>query len=670
MIKKILSLIFDRQFIIYSIIGVSGVALDFIVYLILVKAGIPPVAASLVSVSVGIVNNFFWNAHYNFKRKDRLLQRFLHFYAVGATGVVLSAVIILLLHDIIGMNDIYAKLISVPFIVITQYFLNKNISFADDYAKIPVRLIMVVGIAFISLCVFAFNAPYYNFTDENDNLLGAMQMVSQGSVIYQDYFSHHMPLTYFVAAPLMALFGTNLIAVKVMFGLCMGTWTLIMSRHLLKKSLALYAAFILFIPITQVLAWSHMLLAETLIAYALTHAMILFATRDQERSFVKDGLVYAVLGSIPILSSLSFAPISVLIYSILGIHLILHRRKIRWHNLITIGAGVGLPFLLLIIYFVVTRSFSEFMAEAIRFNTSYYSLFTPEAGHGLMESLLTVPQGAFASLYESLSFSGGAVQPFAFLFTLSIVLSVCVLLYKHRYLESAIFSLALGLAGSRMGFSYVFSGPDRARAGIIVAISGLFLVLYAMQLILQVKSVNSKSSESSVKFFDLTKITISATLLLLLFASISHMSKNAIDYRRGGSTILTVEEAGSPSRVINLINRPSDTYWLGPIDFSSQLITKSRNVSAYRFYPPWVAACPSCTTELIDDIKHGKPRVIVMDTRMSIWGIPVESYANQLITSFDQDYYQVSDIRLRQYYFRDTSRSDINAILSKAGYEI
>ena len=119
-----------RELIKYCIIGCSGALLDFIVYTILIKAfGMNYLLANALSVTAGITNNFFLNAYLNFKVTDKLFKRFISFYLVGMLGLLVSEILLYLLVDIMSMNSIIAKIITIFVITIVQFILNKTITF-------------------------------------------------------------------------------------------------------------------------------------------------------------------------------------------------------------------------------------------------------------------------------------------------------------------------------------------------------------------------------------------------------------------------------------------------------------------------------------------------------------------------------------------------------------
>jgi putative flippase GtrA len=113
----------------YALIGISGVTLDTLLYLVLTRGGVPPVAATVLSTTAGILNNYVLNAKLNFGTSLNLVhgRRFL---TVGLLGLVVAAVSLQVLIEL-GMDDVVAKLVSVPVVVVSQFVANKRWSFAD-----------------------------------------------------------------------------------------------------------------------------------------------------------------------------------------------------------------------------------------------------------------------------------------------------------------------------------------------------------------------------------------------------------------------------------------------------------------------------------------------------------------------------------------------------------
>lgn len=154
-----------RNFILYGIIGVSGALLDLVIFLILFNLlDISAVPATAISVLFGITNNFILNTIFNFKKTDRLFLRYISFMSIGVFGLLLST-LILALGEVFAVNANLSKVLSIPIIVLFQYFLNKRLSFHDfnpafnvkDFVKHFWKLhggILLINIIFVASCLF------------------------------------------------------------------------------------------------------------------------------------------------------------------------------------------------------------------------------------------------------------------------------------------------------------------------------------------------------------------------------------------------------------------------------------------------------------------------------------------------------------------------------------
>lgn len=121
----------SRSLLVYAVIGVSGVTLDFCLFLVLFNVfGLHPQISNALSITAGIANNFTWNTLFNFRKRDRILLRFARFYSVGLAGIALTFVLLAAFSGELGMNPNIVKACSLPLVLIFQYTLNKRWSFA------------------------------------------------------------------------------------------------------------------------------------------------------------------------------------------------------------------------------------------------------------------------------------------------------------------------------------------------------------------------------------------------------------------------------------------------------------------------------------------------------------------------------------------------------------
>ena len=115
----------------YGVIGVTGVAIDFIIFALLVSAGMLPVIATTISTLAGITNNYTWNSLLNFRLKLSG-TRGAKFLTVGLIGLATSAGLLQLLITL-GLDPITAKWLSIPIVVGGQFLANKFWTFRSEY---------------------------------------------------------------------------------------------------------------------------------------------------------------------------------------------------------------------------------------------------------------------------------------------------------------------------------------------------------------------------------------------------------------------------------------------------------------------------------------------------------------------------------------------------------
>ncbi|MDR3563140.1 MAG: GtrA family protein [Negativicutes bacterium] len=122
----------NEHFIKYSLIGCVGVSLDMVSFVVLSHILFWPYQlANAASVSVGITNNFFFNAFFNFGTTDRLLKRYFRFYSVGMIGLVLSAGLLYIFIEMALLNKVLAKALCIVIVALVQFNLNKKYTFKE-----------------------------------------------------------------------------------------------------------------------------------------------------------------------------------------------------------------------------------------------------------------------------------------------------------------------------------------------------------------------------------------------------------------------------------------------------------------------------------------------------------------------------------------------------------
>lgn len=135
LIKHIILNIYSRfrNLILYGIIGGVSAGIDFIIFYALTTLGeVYYLFANIISVSFGISISFILNKKYNFKVNDKVLKRFMIFISVGLSGMLLSSVLLYVFIDILYFEKMVSKFLSIVFVVLIQFFVNKFITFKKE----------------------------------------------------------------------------------------------------------------------------------------------------------------------------------------------------------------------------------------------------------------------------------------------------------------------------------------------------------------------------------------------------------------------------------------------------------------------------------------------------------------------------------------------------------
>ena len=127
-----------RTFWQFSIVGASNTVVDIgVLYLLTRLFGMGPISANLISVEIAIIWSFTWNSLWTFSQRnpqDSLIKKLLIFQFVSLGGYVVNQIMFLLFFEMVGIFDLFAKVLTVPFTLVFNYILNSRWTFRDAKA--------------------------------------------------------------------------------------------------------------------------------------------------------------------------------------------------------------------------------------------------------------------------------------------------------------------------------------------------------------------------------------------------------------------------------------------------------------------------------------------------------------------------------------------------------
>jgi putative flippase GtrA len=115
-----------KSFIKFSLVGVLNVIVNLIVYYILVYFGMKYVYANMIGYFCGVLNSFFWNKKFVFKKSDNRAWKILVKTGIVYTFTfILGTIIMVVFVEYLGITELIAPILLAIIITPINYVLNK-----------------------------------------------------------------------------------------------------------------------------------------------------------------------------------------------------------------------------------------------------------------------------------------------------------------------------------------------------------------------------------------------------------------------------------------------------------------------------------------------------------------------------------------------------------------
>ena len=109
----------------FVLVGGTGVLVNSVALLLLFQwAHLPLVVASALSAELGIVNNFYWNDRWTFRRARHSVTRFAQFNLVSLGGLVITTGTLWILASQLGLYYLAANLLGIALATAWNFAVN------------------------------------------------------------------------------------------------------------------------------------------------------------------------------------------------------------------------------------------------------------------------------------------------------------------------------------------------------------------------------------------------------------------------------------------------------------------------------------------------------------------------------------------------------------------
>lgn len=114
-----------KKFLKFSLIGILNTFITMISYIALVKVGINYLTANCFAYLIGVINSYYWNKNWVFEFKNKEISLFLKFLIVNIIVLTFNTINLFILVDKLFINKFISQLVSISVGMIMNFFLHK-----------------------------------------------------------------------------------------------------------------------------------------------------------------------------------------------------------------------------------------------------------------------------------------------------------------------------------------------------------------------------------------------------------------------------------------------------------------------------------------------------------------------------------------------------------------
>ena len=472
--------------------------------------------------------------------------------------------------------------------------------------------------------------------------------ISHGQLLYRDFASQHMPLMYYIAALFNLLGASTVSQFRIGFYLFFSFfWAMNVIWYWDKTNrIALILPPLLYIIQIKFIQLGTAVLSEH--AQATGIAILFFELVSFYEHNKLDWGNYARI-SLAVLLSFGSAftsvfPIFFLALTVLALEIKYYVRqdeigKCAWRHgilrkYLLLVLVVFIPFIILFIYYGITKSIEGFYYWAYKFNVTIYANYQPTGGSrikALFDGFRYLLEPLKTTLWEK----GEKMRVILTLGSLGSLFLVGILS------KSLILPVGLLL----MVNACETRGPiDSFHSMHAVMLQGCILS-YALGLL-----------AARIRDFQMRSIAWALMIIAVLFP----YRKNLLELQNISVTSDAAKSIGG--YYVDLLTEEGERVGNSTLQESIYVQSKTVPASIVTGGVKWM--WDGAGEEAMEELRANPPRVYVMDRNSAVWGYPIQDYASDLISFIDEnyvplsDYAQVSIYVLKSYYEEACSKID------------
>lgn len=480
---------------------------------------------------------------------------------------------------------------------------------------------------------------------DESTLLTLSKMLFKGQMIYRDFFTHHMPISYYLVA-IFYMFGIQTKSgLRILFDLLqiggMVFYYFYFKEKIKNKSIPIL---IIIMWIFSPLIYNNCVLADSIYACAMM-GLFLFIYKNEKMEYtVIDQCIISFLTFIAAMSThIAFYPLLLfyLYYIFVRVKLYIRIKNFKKEFIYDLRFAliVLTPFLILLLVYFALGIFDDFWEQAIIFNFKYYTKYTGE------KTTLSLFTDNFSSF---------------FLQTTTLIKNILTILNGDISPQLVFDVLLFG------SFLYCAFQTIKRERGIF----SLYLVFFVYLLFMRT-GFHGVSFYYIVCFWMIEHISLQEKrtqyVLGLVIIAMIILSNNLIQYCKSGA-LKKDKSVTSPECIIDVVTGKDEKIWAFPYRTDLYVATGRLPAIGDIYYLPWQDDVPGKEKQVIEDLKRTQPLVIVVNRKESVWGHALEEYAAELLQFVSENYYQLEGLNDAVFFNKNKKELITNRLANNSEY--
>lgn len=504
--------------------------------------------------------------------------------------------------------------------------------------------ILIFTVLFV---LFFMNAFHEKYPDEFDSIVGG-RYITMGLVPYRDWFQHHQPGAYVMAAVILSFSGISFVKFRIGWAIVIFIITslgyYILRKRFPNKNLTFYLVFLYTIALAGTYFWWNMLLADTLAAYLLLPAFALLFMKEYE-SDTFDLVDLMLIGGFTFLAWFTSMTYMYVIgaISVYALWLYISRSPKNERTWKKIISGIGViffPYILFALWLLVTGSLRDWYFASVYYNQAYYIYNYPHAP-GTLVNPVRYAVVIFNQFINNYVLALGGVTGFPIIdpgqvtYALSSFAAILLIIFTGRWMF--LFPLLITLI-----YSNARSNPQTIREtdyqSAVYIMTSMFNGLYTL--------VAVKDLINNKKILLSSKILASVLMVLLTIYWIAtpiyyaqRMMQKYYDKYMGTAPL--IYDRPQIARYVNAIIDSTDMAWVGPFSFEELFYLKNIRIpSKYHWFLQF-AQNTKIGPEMIQEMTKNMPKVIVFQRNYTPWGGDPVTMNGFFQKFLDENYFRI-----------------------------